>query len=359
MASRKPAKSKIRDLNQPGLLPGDPVWAYLRHSPGEEQDIRSQRRAAEQYCQERSLIVAGWYMDEARSGGTAENRAQFEAMMAASRQQPPPVKAIVIWDWGRFSRDDLEAQFFSADLRLRGYQILSVHDDIPAGEFSGIFEAFIRWKNWRYLVDLQANIMRGMDNAVYSDVMVDGQLRCGLSGGGFPPVGYEAHQVQIGVKPSGQPQILVYRDKAADPDLRARVEKAWAMAIEAARAVHRPVLIEIQRECAGCSNPTAASTTCFAPLPMPECAGSASAASRTPTTPTSARRTSTRCSASSPTASSPPGTPTPSASTPPSSLRQGVLRLLRGPDRPGTGEPPRHLRQPQIAPARRTRAPAP
>ncbi len=249
MAPRKVPKSKIRLLQAPALQAGDLVWAYLRHSPGEDQDIRSQRRTVTEFCAARGLIAAHWWIDEARSGSTVEDRRQFEAMMAASRQQPPPVRAIVIRDWSRFSRDDLEAQFFSADLRLRGYQLVSVHDDIPQGEFQGIFESFVRWKNWRYLVDLQANVMKGLDNAVFSEVVVDGQLRRGFSGGGFPPVGYERRQVQIGTKPSGKPQILVYWVQTADPDLRRRVALAWEMAVAAARREEKPDVREIHRLC--------------------------------------------------------------------------------------------------------------
>ena len=249
MTIRKPPRSKIRSISQPDLQPGDLVWVYLRHSPGEDQDIRSQREAVDQYCQQRGLLVMHWWIDEARSGGSVEDRRQFEAMMAASRQQPPAVKAIIVWDLSRFSRDDLEAQFYSADLRLRGYQIVSVKDDIPQGEFAGIFESFIRWKNWRYLVDLQANVMRGLDSTVYSEMMVDGQLRRGFSGGGFPPVGYEARQVQVGVKPSGKPQLLTYWIQSADGDLRARVQLAWQMALEAAREGHKPPVRQIHQRC--------------------------------------------------------------------------------------------------------------
>lgn len=39
------------------LAPGDLVWAYLRHSPGEDQDIRSQREVVEKFCRERQLTV--------------------------------------------------------------------------------------------------------------------------------------------------------------------------------------------------------------------------------------------------------------------------------------------------------------
>ncbi len=249
MSRRQKSNTKIRSISTPDLQPGDPVWACLRHSPGDDQDIRAQRRTVEEWCAERDLVITRWWIDEAKTGAHIAGRDQFEAMIAASREQPPPVRAIIIRDWARFARDDLEAQFYSADLRLRGYAIVSIFDNVPAGEFQGIFESFIRWKNWRYLVDLQANVMKGLDNAVFSEVMVDGVRRRGFSGGGFAPVGYEARTVQIGLKPSGKPQTLTYWVQTNDPDLRRRVALAWEMAVQAARCGEKPPVSEIHRLC--------------------------------------------------------------------------------------------------------------
>lgn len=250
MAPRhKPNKSKIRVLSTPDLQPGDPVWVLLRHSPGEEQSIFSQRVDVEKFVAERQLDVTRWYVDEAKSGGTIEGRGAFEQMMLDSQQQPPPVRAIIVWDLSRFSRDDLEAQFYSADLRMRGYAILSMKDDIPQGEFSGIFEAFIRWKNSRFLRDLQAATVRGIDALVGDRVVIDGVERTGFAAGGRPPVGYEAHTVQIGTKPSGKPILRTYWEQTADEDLRSRVELAWKLAVEAARSGERPPVAEIRRRC--------------------------------------------------------------------------------------------------------------
>ncbi len=228
------------------LPPGSLVWAYLRHSPGEEQTVVSQRRDVEEYVRGHQLVVAQWYVDEALSGGTGivETRAAFERMLADSRRQPPPVAGVLIWDLSRFSRDLLEPQFYLADLRLRGYRVISIHDDLPDGEFTTIFESMIIWKNHRYLLDLSANVRRGHDAAVYATVEVDGKTITGFSAGGPAPVGYQAARIQVGTKPSGRPLERVYWVKTEDVDLRSRVERAWQMALEYARAGQ---MIEIGR----------------------------------------------------------------------------------------------------------------
>ena len=247
MAPRKTPKSHIRIVSGPDLQPGDLVWCYLRHSPGEDQTILSQRRDVERFVADQGLVVARWYIDEARSGSTIENRDEFERMLTDSQQQPPPVKAIVVWDLSRFSRDELESQFYSADFRLRGYEIVSIKDEIPRGEFAGIFEAFIRWKNARYLRDLQMATIRVLDAVVYDKVAVDGVERTGFSAGGFSPRGYVARRVEVGLKPSGKPITRTYWVKTEDPDLRKRVELAWSMAIEAGRRAERPPVNEIHK----------------------------------------------------------------------------------------------------------------
>lgn len=247
MAARKKPKTRLRIVTAPALSPGDAVWVYLRHSPGEDQTIISQRRDVERFVAEQQLAVLRWYIDEAKTASAVEGRDAFEEMLADSQHEPPPVKAVIVWDLSRFSRDDLEAQFYSADLRMRGYQIVSIKDDIPAGEFSGIFEAFIRWKNSRFLRDLQAATLRGLDAVVHDRVTIDGVERTGFAAGGFPPRGYVARTVQVGMKPSGKPLTRTYWELTADGDLRSRVETAWRMAIDAARQGERAPVAEIHR----------------------------------------------------------------------------------------------------------------
>ena len=144
-------KSKIRLLKGVELSPGDLVWCYQRHSPGEDQTIFSQRADVERFVGEQQIVVTEWFIDEAKTASAVEGRAAFERMLAASKASSPHVKAILAWDLSRFSRDYLEARFYSTDLRLRDYQIVSILEDMPTREMGMIFEALIIWKRWREL----------------------------------------------------------------------------------------------------------------------------------------------------------------------------------------------------------------
>jgi hypothetical protein len=70
MVARKKSKSHIRATATIELAAGDAVWCYLRHSPGEDQTILSQRVDVEKFAREQRIDVAHWYIDEARSGGS-------------------------------------------------------------------------------------------------------------------------------------------------------------------------------------------------------------------------------------------------------------------------------------------------
>jgi DNA invertase Pin-like site-specific DNA recombinase len=96
LAPRKKPSSKIRMARSQEVPSGSLVWVYLRHSPGEDQDVRSQRWKAEAWCRERGYLVERWWLDEAKTGSQVAGRDQFEAMIRSSHASPPPVRAIVI-----------------------------------------------------------------------------------------------------------------------------------------------------------------------------------------------------------------------------------------------------------------------
>src|SRR5260221_2405565 len=142
------------------LHPGSHVWCYLRHWPGDSQTIDSQRAGLLDWCAENGWPVDRQFIDEAMEG-SHEDRDQFQEMMRLARQDVRAVDGIVLWSFSRFARDQLDAQFYKAELRKRGYVVLSKTDDIPNNDMAPIYEAFIDWKNERFLEDLSAEVTPG------------------------------------------------------------------------------------------------------------------------------------------------------------------------------------------------------
>ena len=206
------------------LPAGSVVWAYCRDSGGEDQDIVSQRAAILDYIERNGLVLDRLFVDEARPGSSVVGRDAFEDMIHLSRQDPRPVDGIVVWSFSRFARNLLDAQFFKADLRRRGYKIISMTDDLPGGDLDVIMEALYDWKHEQYLKDLSRNVKRTLHELA----------KAGYSVGGFPPRGYKVEKVQIGVKRNGQPR---YASKwVPDPKWAPGVQEAFRMRAEGATA---------------------------------------------------------------------------------------------------------------------------
>ncbi len=198
------------------LPPGSHVWCYLRHSPGDNQTIDSQKSGMLQWCEQNGWIVDRMFIDEAVEG-SREDREQFQEMMSLSRQDVRLVDGIAVWSFSRFARDQLDSQFYKAELRKRGYVIVSKIDDVPSGEMAPIYEAFIDWKNQRFLEDLSADVKRGLNFTVEQ----------GYWPGGVAPRGYRTEKEVFGRKRNGEARYGLRLVK--DESLAERVALAWQM----------------------------------------------------------------------------------------------------------------------------------
>src|SRR5690242_1113035 len=105
------------------LPPGSRVVIYGRHSPGEKQSIHSQADAMRRFIQEREWVALREFYDEAVEGSRSD-RDGFQEMLTYLQQIPRPVEGVVTWNTSRFGRDQLDSQFYKADLRRRGYVVI-------------------------------------------------------------------------------------------------------------------------------------------------------------------------------------------------------------------------------------------
>lgn len=176
------------------LSKGSLVIGYLRVS-GEEQKergtIMGQRDELERYTELHGLRLAHPpFVDEARAGSSVAPRDGFQDMIAFTHQEPRPCDGIVFWSWSRFSRDQDDAHFYKADLRRRGYVLISLSGGIPADTgLDYVLESLIHWKDQEYLRQLGANSRRGLHLIA----------RKGYAPGGFPPRGYKREYTETDV----------------------------------------------------------------------------------------------------------------------------------------------------------------
>src|SRR3972149_958560 len=142
--------------------------AYLRDSGGAEQDLSlaQQEAALRSWAAQRGHSLTQVFRDEAISGGSTVGRQAFEAMLRHFRSADCADHGLLLWKYNRFARDFDDAQFFKADLRRRGYAIVSMNDAVPEGADGRLVEAPIDWVDQRYLEDMGKDIQRGLYHLV-------------------------------------------------------------------------------------------------------------------------------------------------------------------------------------------------
>lgn len=219
---KKPNESKNGDDDRGprDMPPGTIVWIYLRHSPGDNQDLASQEAAVRKLAEEKGWIVGRVFRDEGKSGGSTTSRKGFENMMASSRQKPREADIIIIWDFSRFARNLDDSPFYRADLRRNGWKLLSMNDDIPAGRISSIVETLIDWKNEQYLIDIRVNTKRGL-----RFIADQGCLPTGLLAKGYNFVKVQISETMK--KQDGTPRTG--RKPVIDPEIEPLIVTAFEM----------------------------------------------------------------------------------------------------------------------------------
>ncbi len=223
------------------LPSGSTVWAYLRDSGGETQDLSSQRAYVLAYCEHYRLHLARLFEDGATGGGSVVGRDEFELMIEMSRfGQAPVVSGIIFWDLKRFARNQLDSQFYKADLRRRGYKLISLSDDIPDSEFSIVFEAFLEWKAQKDRDDISKDSKRGLAFIVG---LKDAQGNYLGIAPGKPPTCFIGQAYDTGLKRNnGKPRIV--QRWTPDPATWQNGLRAWEMRSQ--RASYKEIEQEAQ-----------------------------------------------------------------------------------------------------------------
>ena len=196
--------------------------AYLRDSGGEDQDLSvdQQENAILTWCAKNGHQLTRIYRDVATPGSSVAGRDQFQDMIHYFRSGTASENGIIVWKYSRFSRDINDAQFYKADLRRLGYEIVSMNDNIPEGLNGRLFESAIDWMNARFLEDLSTDVKRGLRHILEHHAAMPGT----------PPVGFKREPVEIGTRRDGRPHI-VHR-WVPDPELWDRCLLAWQMRAE-------------------------------------------------------------------------------------------------------------------------------
>ena len=171
------------------------VVLYARVSSDQQAkkdlSISAQLRALRGFATERGWTIVAEYVDEAKSGRTA-NRPAFLRMLAAVKHQE--IDAVLVWKLDRLARNMEISTSLDAHLRKCGVKIISLHeniDDTPQGKLiARMFESFAEF----YSNNLSQDIQRGLREVA----------RRGFFPFSHAPIGYRKAEVLDGAAPRYQ-----------------------------------------------------------------------------------------------------------------------------------------------------------
>ena len=142
--------------------------AYIRVSTDEQMDLspQSQLDAIRAYAAQQQIDLKEpciFMEKEGRSGRKAQNRPEFQRMIAAARTVPRPFDVILVWKFSRFARNQDESTFYKGILRKKlGIEVISISEPVMEGMYGRLIELIIEWQDEFYSYNLGAEVRRGM-----------------------------------------------------------------------------------------------------------------------------------------------------------------------------------------------------
>lgn len=210
-----------RYIPPPSTLPaGSRVWAYLRDSGGEGQELSTdqQRETVEEYCEEYGLQLVEVFEDKARSGGKTAGRYAFQRMIDSSGD-PYRADGLLVWNYARFARNADDSIYYKSTLRRLGMVVYSLTDQIPEGEIKPLVETIQDFGNQKFKDQISRDVKRA--HRIY--------FSQGFSFG-VPPRGFVIQHEKVSVKRNGHERIM--GRWVADPELADLVRQAFELRAE-------------------------------------------------------------------------------------------------------------------------------
>ena len=96
------------------------------------------------------------------SAATARKRPAFNRMIALAKEKERPFDAILVLMFSRFARNREESVLYKGLLRKQGISVISVKEPAVDGPFGTLIESIIEWFDEYYLINLSAEVKRGM-----------------------------------------------------------------------------------------------------------------------------------------------------------------------------------------------------
>ena len=144
--------------------------AYVRVSDERQDEYSpdSQLKKIREYASKEGYLIPDEYVfyDDGISGKSVKKRDSFNLMIATAKRKEHPFDKIYVWKLSRFARNQEEAIVYKNLLRKNGVTVKSVSEPIPEDHFGSLIERVLEWQDEYYLVNLGAEVSRGMEERV-------------------------------------------------------------------------------------------------------------------------------------------------------------------------------------------------
>lgn len=144
--------------------------AYVRVSDERQDEYSpdSQLKKIREFAAKDGFLIPDEYVfyDDGISGKSTKRRNDFNRMISTAKEKNHPFEVIYVWKFSRFARNQEESMVYKNLLRKKGVSVVSVSEPIPEGHFGSLIERIIEWTDEYYLVNLGAEVTRGMTEKV-------------------------------------------------------------------------------------------------------------------------------------------------------------------------------------------------
>ena len=144
--------------------------AYVRVSDERQDEYSpdSQLKKIRENAAKEGYLIPDEYVfyDDGISGKSARKRGDFNRMIAIAKEKGHPFDRIYVWKFSRFARNQEQSIVYKNLLQKEGVAVKSVSETIPEGPFGTLIERIIEWMDEFYLINLGAEVSRGMEEKV-------------------------------------------------------------------------------------------------------------------------------------------------------------------------------------------------
>jgi len=154
---------------------------YGRYSDSgqSEQSIEGQRKVCYEFAERNGYRIIAEYIDRATTGTDADNRPEFQRMIADSSKRQ--FQGILVYQLDRFSRNRYDSATYKTRLKKNGVKVLSARENITDDASGVLMESVLEGMAEYFSAELSQKVKRGM--ALTAE-------KCEFTGSGVP-LGYK------------------------------------------------------------------------------------------------------------------------------------------------------------------------